>query len=102
MGVAYVSNERKITALAVVALMLLSLSLGGCTTSLLDARAEAPAVPKASVYPPLEDLVPKRAMPAMAADERLKLTKELAAARDRQAPGGRARGGAAQAEPVKP
>jgi hypothetical protein len=39
------------------------------------------------VYPPLEDLAPKRAAPAMTADERLKLTKELIAARDRQAPG---------------
>ena len=87
--------------------MLLGLSLGGCATStagssLMDARAEAPAVPKASVYPPLEDLAPKRAVPAMTADERLKLAKELIAARDRQAPGGKARGGAAQAEPIKP
>ena len=102
MGVAYVSNERKITALAAGALMLLGLPLSGCTTSLMDARAEAPAVPKASVYPPLEDLMPKRAVPAMTADERSKLAKELIAARDRQAPGGKARGGAAQAEPIKP
>jgi hypothetical protein len=102
MGVAYVSHERKIAPLAVGALMLLSLSLGGCATSLMDARAEAPAVPKASVYPPLEDLAPKRAVPAMTADERLKLAKELIAARDRQVPGGKARGGAAQAEPMKP
>jgi len=68
----------------------------------MDARAEAPAVPKAGVYPPLEDLAPKRAVPAMTADERLKLAKELIAARDRQAPGGKARGGAAQAESMKP
>jgi hypothetical protein len=54
------------------------------------------------VYPPLEDLAPKRAAPAMTADERLKLTKELIAARDRQAPAGKARGGAARAEPKKP
>ena len=102
MGVAYVSNERKITALAVGATMLLSLSLGGCATSLMDARAEAPAVPKASVYPPLEGLAPTRAVPAMTADERSKLAKELTAARDRQAPGGKARGGAAQAGPMNP
>ena len=102
MGVAYVSNERKIPALAVGALMLLSLSLGGCATSPLDARAEAPAVPKASVYPPLEGLAPTRAVPAMTADERSKLAKELIAARDRQVPGGKARGRAAQAEPMKP
>jgi hypothetical protein len=51
MGVAYVSNERKITALAAGTLLLSSLSLGGCATSLMDARAEAPAPPKTSVYP---------------------------------------------------
>ena len=89
MGVAYVSNERKITALAAVALLLSSLSLGGCATSiagssLMDARAEAPTPPRTSVYPPVGDLPPKRTVPAMTADERLKLTKELIAARDHQ------------------
>jgi hypothetical protein len=70
MGVAYASNERKITAFAAAALLLSSLSLGGCATStagssLMDARAEAPAPPKASVYLPVEDLPPKREKPAM-------------------------------------
>ena len=107
MGIAYVSNERKKAALAAGALLLSSLSLGGCATStagssLVDARAEAPAVPKASVSLPLGDLAPKRAVPAMTPDERLKLTKELIAARDRQAPAGKARGVAARDEPVKP
>ena len=106
MGVAYVSNERKITAFAAGALLLSSLSLGGCATStagssLMDARAEAPAVPKASVYLPVEDLPPKR-VPAMTADERLKLQKELIAARDRQASAGKAKGGAARAQPMNP
>jgi hypothetical protein len=60
MGDAYVSNERKITAFAAAALLLSSLSLGGCATSTagsspMDARAEAPAPPKASVYLPVED-----------------------------------------------
>ena len=100
MGVAYVSNERKISAFAAAALLLSSLSLGGCMTStagssLMDARAEAPAPPKTSVYLPVEDLPPKRAMPALTADERLKLEKELIAVRDRQASDGKARGGAA-------
>src|SRR5208282_5975977 len=86
MGIAYV--YKQITALAAGAL--LSLSLGGCATStasssLMDARAEAPAPPKISVYLPVEDLPPKREMPAMTPDERLKLQKELIAARDRQA-----------------
>jgi hypothetical protein len=40
-------------------------------------------------------------MPAMTPDERLKLQKELIAARDRQVAAGKAQG-AASAEPVKP
>ncbi len=107
MGVAYVSNERKITALAAGALLLSSLSLGGCTTStagssLMDARAEAPAPPKASAYLPVEDLPPQREKPAMTADERLKLQKELIAARDRQAAAAKAQGDPAPAGPIKP
>jgi hypothetical protein len=79
----------------------------GCGTStagssLMDARAEAAAPPKTSVYLPVEDLPPKREKPAMTPDERLKLQKELIAARDRQAPAAKARGGAARAQPVKP
>jgi len=107
MGVAYASNERKISALAAAALLLSSLSLGGCGTStagssLMDARAEAAAPPKTSVYLPVEDLPPKREKPAMTPDERLKLQKELIAARDRQARAGKARGKDARAEPMKP
>jgi hypothetical protein len=52
---------------------------------MMDARAEAPASPP-SAYLPVEDLPPRRAAPALTADERLKLQKELIAARDRQAP----------------
>jgi hypothetical protein len=38
----------------------------------MDARAEAPAHPKAADgYPPVHDLPPKREKPAMTADERL-------------------------------
>jgi hypothetical protein len=107
MGVAYVSNERKIAALAAGALTLSGLSLGGCATStagssLMDARAEASAPTKTSPYPLVGELPPKREQPAMTPDERLKLQKELSAARDRQAPGGKARGGPARAQPVKP
>jgi hypothetical protein len=97
-----VANERKMTALAAGTLLSSSLSLGGCATSLMDARAEAPAPPKTSAYPLLGDLAPKREQPAMTPDQRLKLQKELSAARDRQAPAGKARGGAARAQPVKP
>jgi hypothetical protein len=106
MGMAY--GYKRITAPAAAALLSLSLSLGGCATSsagssLMDARAQSPAPPKASVYLPVEDLPPKRDMPAMTPDERSKLQKELIAARDRQAvkPAKKPEG-AARAEPVKP
>ena len=102
MGIAH----RQIEGLVAGTLLLLSLSLGGCATStagssLMDARAETPAPPKASAYLPVEDLPPKREMPAMTPDERLKLQKELIAARDRQLAAAKAQG-AAPAEPVKP
>lgn len=105
MGIADV--DRGITALAAGALLWSSLSLGGCATSTagsspMDARAEAPAPPKASAYLPVEDLPPAREMPAMTADERSKLQKELIAARDRQAAAAKAQGGAARTDPVKP
>jgi hypothetical protein len=78
------------TAFAAGALLLSSLSLGGCATSttgssLMDARAEAPAPRKTSAYPPVEDLPLARAVSPMTADEQAGLKKELIAARDRQA-----------------
>jgi hypothetical protein len=102
------SKDGKVTALVAAALLLSNLSLGGCTTStagssLMDARAEAPALPKTSVYLPVEDLPPKREKPAMTSDERAKLEKELIAARDRQASDGKPRGDAARRrQPMKP
>ena len=97
MGIAYVN--RQIRALAAGVLLLLTLSLGGRVTStvgssLMDARAEAPAPRKTSGYLPVEDLPPPREI--MTAEERLKLEKELTAARDRQAAAVKARGGAPQ------
>ena len=47
------------------------------------ASAEQPAPKKPHGYLPVED-VPKREDPKMSPDERAKLVKELAAARDRQ------------------
>jgi hypothetical protein len=97
------SNNAKMTALTAAALLLGSLSLGGCATSTtgsspMDAHAEAPAPPKTSDYLPVEDVPPKDAKPAMTADERLKLRKELIAARDRQKSGAKA----ASPQPTKP
>jgi hypothetical protein len=104
MGIAYVYRQR--AALAAGALLLVSLSLGGCASSttgssLMNARAEAPAPPKASAYLPVEVLPTAREKPAMTSGERSKLQKELIAARDRQEAVNKARG-AAQADPVKP
>ena len=87
MGIAYV--YRRTAALAAGALLLSGLSLGGCATSttgssLMDARAEAPAAPKTSPYLPVEVLPPARDKPTMTPDERSKLQKELIAARNRQ------------------
>jgi hypothetical protein len=102
------SKDGKITARAAAALLLLSLSLGGCATStpgssLMDARAEAPARPKkADGYLRVHDLPPKHEKPAMTANERLKLQNELIAARDRQAPAGKAKGSAPRAQPTNP
>ena len=95
MSIAYVNGQ--IGALAAAAL-LSSLSLGGCSSP-MDARDEAPAPPKTSVYPPIF-LPPQRERPAITADEQLKLQKELIAARDRQAASVKAQG-AAQAKPAE-
>ena len=55
--------------------------------------------PKTSVYLPVEDLLP-RERPVMTPDERLKLQKELIAARDRQVEAAKAQD-TAPAEPEK-
>ena len=84
------SKNAKMSALAAAALVLCSLSLGGCATSTIgsspmNARAEVPARPNIGGYLAVEDLPPKGEKTTMTADERLKLQKELIAARDRQA-----------------
>jgi hypothetical protein len=96
--------ERRM-ALVPAALLLLSLSFGGCATStagssLMDARAEVPAPPRTSAYPLVEDLPPARENPVMTPDERSKLQKDLLAARDRQAT--KKPKGPAPVEPVNP
>jgi hypothetical protein len=102
MAISYV--DEQITALAAGALLLLSLSLGGCATSTagsspMDARAETPAPPTARVYLAVEDLPPDREKPAMTADEMSKLKKDLGAARDRQTSQVKAKEGPV---PIKP
>ena len=58
----------------------------------MDARAEAP-VSAPSAYLPVEDLPPKRVAPALTADERSTLQKELTALRDLQTARSKAAGG---------
>jgi len=93
MGIAYVNGQ--IRALTAGVVLLLTLSLGGLATStagssLKDARVdEAPAPRKTGGYPSLGVLPAPREI--MTANERLKLKKELTAARQK------AKTGAAQA-----
>jgi hypothetical protein len=106
MGIAYFNQQ--LTRLAAGALLLLSLSLGGCATSTtgsspMDARAEIAATPPKTVaYLPVGDMPPDRETPTMTTDETSKLKKELLAARDRQAAAVKGRDGTKQAEPIKP
>ena len=85
------SADRKTRALAVAALLLSALALGGCATSiaelpLVGTPADAPARPKeAGGYLPVHDLPPNRDEAAMPPAEQAKIQAELAAARDRQA-----------------
>jgi len=73
------------------ALLLSALALGGCSSSIADlplvgTPADAPARPKeANGFLPVNDLPPDRDAAAISPDERARLLKELAAARDRQA-----------------
>jgi hypothetical protein len=95
MSVAYAYERR--TVLASGALLLLSLSLGGCATSAvvsspMDARAEIPVTPESKVYLPVGVVPPDRETAVLTPDERSKLKKELIAARDRQAAAAKAQG----------
>jgi hypothetical protein len=83
--------DRQTRALAVAALLLSALALGGCATSiaelpLVGTPADAPARPKeAGGYLPVHDMPPNRDQAAMAPAEQAKIQAELAAARDCQA-----------------
>jgi hypothetical protein len=85
------SMDRNKRALALGALLLSALALGGCSSSIADlplvgTPADAPARPKdAGGYLPVHDLPPDREEAVIPPAERAKIEKELAAARDRQA-----------------
>src|SRR5271155_2777326 len=102
--VAYV--HVRVSLQAAGALLLLSLSVGGCASSagfssLMDARAEAMNHPKTTAYPAVEDVPPRPDKPAMTADEQSKLKKALIAAREGQVKE-TAKQDALRAEPAKP
>jgi hypothetical protein len=84
------SVDRTKKALALGALLLSALALGGCSMSIADlpslGTADAPDHPKdAPGYLPVHDLPPDRAEPELPPAERAKIQAELVAARDRQA-----------------
>ena len=82
--------DRTIRLLAIGALLVAALAVGGCSTSIADLPAvglpaDAPARPKeVGVYLPVHDLPPDRDEAAMKPAERAKVQAELIAARDRQ------------------
>jgi hypothetical protein len=85
------SVNRKTSVWVVAALLLSTLTLGGCSTSIADmplvgTPADAPERPKeAGAYLPVHDLPADREEAAMSPAERAKMQAELLAARDRQA-----------------
>ena len=85
------SVDRNKRALALGALLLPALALGGCASSIADlpllgTPAGAPARPKdAGGWLPVHDLPPDREQPELAPAERAKIEAELVVARDRQA-----------------
>jgi hypothetical protein len=85
------SAGRVKLAVAIGALLLLAVPVGGCSTSIADlpligTPTDAPARPKeAGAYPAVHDLPQDRPEAAMDTAERSKVSSELIAARDRQA-----------------
>jgi hypothetical protein len=83
--------DRTKKALALGALLLSALALGGCSMSIADlpslgTPADAPERPKdVPGYLPVHDLPPDRSEPELPPAERAKIQAELVAARDRQA-----------------
>lgn len=84
------TRSRRFAATGVVVACLLSLALGGCSTSIADlpfgTASDAPDKPKdVSAYPAVHDLPAPRDEAAMAPAEQTKVEQELIAARDHQA-----------------
>jgi hypothetical protein len=102
------SVDRTKRALALGALLLSALALGGCSMSIADlpslgTPSDAPDRPKdVPGYLPVHDLPPDRPEPELPPKERAKIQAELIAARDRQASAVAAKDGNANANPNGP
>ncbi len=75
-------------AVAIASLLVLGLSVGGCSNSaasLMDVRAEATSAVKGGYYLPVGVTPPPREQPTMTADEQARLRSELTTAGVRQA-----------------
>jgi len=83
------SNDRQIRLVASGVLLVATLVLGGCSSSIVDLpgiAAGAPQQPKeAGAYLPVNDLPHDRNEAVISPDQRAKIEAELIAARDRQA-----------------
>jgi hypothetical protein len=91
-----VSGKRQSGALAGAVLLLVAMTLGGCSTSIGEMPiGSAPSDTKAKeagAYLPVNALPPAREEAAMDPDERAKVQKELVTARDHQASAAAAKG----------
>ena len=84
-------------------IMLSAVLLGaGLFSAPTGARAQEAGRVRAPAYLAVEDVPPRPEKPAMTTDEQLKLKKDLAAARDRQATKGTTKGKSSGAGAAKP
>ncbi|MBS0531257.1 MAG: hypothetical protein JSS22_17990 [Proteobacteria bacterium] len=90
-GTTPLTRGKRTAAACAAAALLLSLSLGGCSTSISDmplagASSDASQHPKdVSDYPAVHDIPAPREEATMATSEQAKIEQELIAARERQA-----------------
>jgi hypothetical protein len=97
--------NRRGVVLASGALLIATLALGGCSTTIADlpavgTPADAPERPKeAGSYLPVHDLPPDRVDAVISPAERAKIEAELIAARERQATATETKDGKAKPEP---
>jgi hypothetical protein len=97
--------DRRGKVFAAGALLIATLALGGCSTTIADlpavgTPADAPQRPKeAGAYLPVHDLPPDRVDAVISPTERAKIEAELIAARERQATATEIKDGKAKPEP---